>query len=425
MALGGVLFGLLFAPPAFANEYANVDVADKKLALQSKSEVNTSINATLLELKNNANQIDNINTHVPLKAISPETLKTFVAVVDLVRRKYAYDVNDENLFRYAMGGMLNRLDSHAEFLDETAFKNLQAFTEGSIAHVGLVVSFDNNKKEWVVEEVLDGSSAKKHGFDVGDYLHQIGDKKLDASLREKDVAQLLSGLAGSQITITSSKAGRSKHNTILQRTSPVNDKLSVRMQNGVAIIRLPIFTDKTRQELNEALARIKDPIQAVVLDVRDNPGGVLSSAIEVASLFVHNENVVKIVERGKAPETLKTTGHAPLVQMPVILVQNRYSASAAEVLALALQNDQETTIMGETSYGKGSIQSIIPLGNNEAVKLTTAHYEGVDNQKIDGVGIKPDIEINFDNEQWFDEVLDLAQGQKLSTGMILYLSDDY
>lgn len=382
-------------------------------------------NVALFELRNTANQIDNIHTHVPLKAISPDTLKTFVLVVDLIRRKYAYDVNDELVFRYAMSGMLNRLDSHAEFLDETAFKNLQAFTEGSIAHVGLVLDFDSAKKEWVVQEVMDKSSAHAEGIEVGDYIYQIGEKKLDATLRQKDVSQLLSGTAGSQVNIISSKAGRNKHANVLQRTTPINDEISVSMQDGIVTIHLPVFTDKTRQEINEALVHLKEPITTIVLDVRDNPGGVLSSAISVASLFIHDEAIVQIVERNKEPEVLRTIGYAPLANMPVVVVQNRYSASAAEVLALALKKDKEATIVGETSYGKGSIQSVIPLGNNEAIKLTTAHYMGVDNQKIDGVGIKPNIEIDFEDDDWQSYVLKIAESKKLPVGMTLSLSSDY
>lgn len=366
----------------------------------------------------------NLKTQVPLNAISPDTLKTFVAVFDLVRRKYAYEVNDEVLFRHAMSGMLTRLDSHAEFLDETAFKNLQAFTEGTIGTVGLVAGFDNAQKEWVVQEVLAGSSANNAGIEKGDYLYQIGDKKLDDTLKDKDVAQLLAGVAGSQVSVTSSKAGRNKHKSILQRTTPINDSLSVTMHNGIALVKLPIFTDKTRQELNEALARQSTPISAVVIDVRDNPGGVLSSAISVASLFLDNENIIKISERGKPSETLKTIGYAPLVNMPVIIIQNRYSASAAEVLALALKKDQDAIIMGETSYGKGSIQSIVPISQTEAVKLTTALYEGVDGHKIDGIGVVPDVALDFESD-WLAKVLDLAESKKLPIGMMVSLSSDY
>lgn len=366
-----------------------------------------------------------IKTHVPLNAISPQTLKTFVSVVDLIRRKYAYDVNDETLFRYAMSGMLGRLDTHAEFLDEIALKNLQSFTQGSIGSVGIVSNFDAGKKQWVIQEISEGSSAQKAGISKDDYLYQIGEKKLDDTLKDKDVAQLLAGVAGSQISVVTSKAGRGKRANTLQRTTAINDYLSVTMQDGVAVVRLPIFTDKTRQDLNEALARQKSPIQAMIIDVRDNPGGVLSSAIAVASLFLDNEDIIKIFERNKPFETLKTTGYAPLKDMPVILIQNRYSASAAEVLALALTKDKNTLIVGERSYGKGSIQSIIPLSNNEAVKLTTAHYEGVDGQKIDGSGIAPNIVLDFDDENWFGRVLNIAQTKKLTVGKTLSLSSDY
>lgn len=421
--------------------------------------------------------------HVALNAISPNTIKTFVQVVDLVRRHYAGDTNDDSLFRYAMSGMLTRLDNHAEFLDETAFRNLQAFSEGSVAGVGLSVSFDQSNNAWVVVAVENLSSAQKAEIAVGDFLHKIGDKQLNDQFNDKDVTQMLAGLAGSQIDVTISKQGRNQKTLNLQRTTLINDKLSVVMNDGIAIVTLPVFTENTRQELNERLALISTPIQAMIIDVRNNPGGVLSSAINVASLFISNKPVVQITQPQKPIETLSTAAtSAPLANLPIMLLQNRYSASASEVLALALKKDSNAIIAGETSYGKGSIQSVITVGNNEAIKITTAYYKGTDGTKIDGVGVLPDVvfdgiddshrkknntndytnhvninnsnvnssnangssmpindndsniqvnpiiqasPINLKKDQWLSYALELMNDKKLDTGIIVSLSDDY
>lgn len=383
----------------------------------------TDVDYQLLET---APSLGNLGSHVPLGAVSPDTLRTFVGVVDLVRTKYAGNIDDESLFRNAMGGMLSKLDGHAEFLDEQAFKNLQAFTEGGIAHVGLTVHFDVAEGQWVVDAVARQSSAEAMGVRQGDYLHQIGDKKLTDSHTENDVIQLLSGIAGTQLDVVVSEAGRNKRSIKLQRTTQSEEKLDVVVYDEIAIVKLPIFTDRTRSDLTEALARVNEPIRGMILDVRNNPGGVLSSAISVASLFNADTPVVQIVEKDdKVVQTLSTANHAVLDAMPVIVLQNRYSASAAEILAQALKADKETVVVGETSYGKGSIQSIIPLGNNEAIKLTTAHYTTPTGEAIDGVGIKPDVAIDYKDPDWFKSVHELMQGYKLPAGVMISLPADY
>lgn len=195
------------------------------------------------------------------------------------------------------------------------------------------------------------------------------------------------------------------------------------MHDGVALVQLPVFTSSTRQELMERLVLIPEPVHAVILDVRNNPGGVLSSAIDIASLlcrpclwFRWSKDVVT--------QTMSTNGTALFDEMPVFVLQNRYSASAAEVLAESLSKDAQSTIVGETSYGKGSIQSVIPL-DNKAIKLTSAYYETTDGKRIDGVGVSPQIALNFDDENWFSQLSALINDKKLKVGMRLVSSNDY
>lgn len=369
--------------------------------------------------------LGDISTYVPLNAISPDTLKNFVTVIDLVRRKYDGDVNDEVLFGYAISGMLTQLDGHAEFLDETAFNNLQTFTEGSIADVGLDLEFDDRLDVWVVNKVVEQSAADQAGIKIGDYIYQIDTKKLSQNLSDKEVSQRLLGTAGSLVDIVTSQAGRNKRTLRLQRTTRHDDSLKVQVYNDVAVIRLPIFTDRTSRDMSEALARINTPIKAMVIDIRDNPGGVLSSAIAVASLFVEAKPIVQVIEKDKVVQVLSTTGAPSLSHMPVVILQNRYSASAAEILAQAFLLHDNAIVAGETSYGKGSIQSIIPLDNYEAIKLTTAHYTTPTGAKIDGVGITPHMALDFSDNNWMLQLFALIDQKKLEQGIILSLSDDY
>lgn len=370
------------------------------------------------------NEIPSEVAQVSLNAISPETLKTFVAVVDLVRRQYVDPVNDEELFDNAMSGMLTKLDSHAEFLDAEAYENLRAFTEGDVGDVGLKAMYQPLEGYWVVTEVVDESPADKKGIDIGDYLHQIGEIKLDAERQSKDVEQLLNGVAGSQIDVVVSKAGRRKRVITLQRNNRHLQTIETRLIDGIAVIKLPAFQNNTREQILQSLTKLDAPVTGVLLDVRDNPGGVLTSAVKVASLFMSDTNVVQVKSRTSKLRTLSTQGEALLKALPVVVLQNRYSASAAEVLASSLQTQKRATIVGEVSYGKGSVQSVIPLNDEQAVKLTVAHYLTATGKKIDKIGVEPDVILTTDERTWEQQALDLLRQQAPSSGLRFVKQDN-
>ncbi|MGA6102557.1 S41 family peptidase [Psychrobacter pocilloporae] len=367
---------------------------------------------------------DNIDTSIPsevaqvsLNAISPETLKTFVAVVDLVRRQYVDAVNDEELFNNAMSGMLTKLDSHAEFLDAEAYENLRAFTEGDVGDIGIQVTYQPEVGYWVITEVIDDSPADKKGIAVGDYLHQVGEFKLDENRQSNDVEQLLTGIAGTQVDIITSKAGRRKHTTTLQRNNSHPQIVETKLVDGIAIVKLPAFQNNSREKLLEGLINLDAPISGILLDLRDNPGGVLTSAVSVASLFMNDTDVVQVQARQDKSRVLTTQGGAILKPLPMVVLQNRYSASAAEVLASSLQAQKRATIIGEVSYGKGSVQSVIPLNDEQAVKLTVANYMTASGRQIDVIGVEPDITLSGSESSWEQQALDLLKPRALDSGI--------
>lgn len=365
-----------------------------------------------------------IDTNIPpevakvsLNAISPETLKTFVAVVDLVRREYVDAVNDEELFNNAMSGMLTKLDSHAEFLDAEAYENLRAFTEGDVGDIGIKVDYQQEVGYWVITEVVDDSPADKKGIAVGDYLHQVGEFKLDEDKESNDIEQLLTGIAGTQVDIVTSKAGRRKHTTTLQRNHSHPQIIETELVDGIAMIKLPAFQNNSREKLLEGLINLDSPVTGILLDMRDNPGGVLTSAVNVASLFMEDTDVVQVQARQDGSRVLSTKGDAILKRLPMVVLQNRYSASAAEVLASSLQAQKRATIVGEVSYGKGSVQSVVPLNDEQAVKLTVANYMTAAGGKIDGIGVKPDVTLSGNESTWEQQALDLLKSRVLETGI--------
>lgn len=362
---------------------------------------------------------------VPLGTVSPNTLRTFVSVVDLVRRDYVTEVNDEQLFENAMSGMLTKLDRNAEFLNETAFTNLKSFTAGNIASVGITAVWQEADNHWVVTAIAEGSPAQQAGIAVGDYLHQIGENKLGINQNANDIAQMLGGIAGTQVDVTYSKAGRFKQTTTLQRTQVLATHIETLVYDGVAVIKLPVFQTTTREQILNSLSRANVPISGIILDVRNNPGGVFESAGQVVSLFLRGQTVAKVAGRSGVERVLATEGSPLLEILPLMVLQNRYSASAAEVMASSLKDQKRALIVGETSYGKGSVQSVIPIADNQAVKLTTVHYLTANEKPIDKVGVVPDVAFRVSTtdlqssvtDDWLQQALVLMAPAKLETGI--------
>jgi len=407
-----------------ASESEMLNVADETNSWTDDDIDALGDNATADPVDDNLTDIPAEVAQVSLNAISPETLKTFVAVVDLVRRQYVDPVNDEALFDNAMSGMLTKLDSHAEFLDAEAYENLRAFTEGDVGNVGLKAEYQPSEGYWVVTDIVDESPADKKGITVGDYIHQIGEFKIDGDRQSNDVEQLLNGIAGTQVDVTVSKAGRRKRVITLQRNNTHLQTIETRLVDGIAVIKLPAFQNNTRERILQGLTNLDAPVTGILLDLRDNPGGVLMSAVKVASLFMSDTDVVQVKSRQSKLLTLSTQEAALLKPLPVVILQNRYSASAAEVLASSLQTQQRATIVGEVSYGKGSVQSVIPLNNEQAVKLTVAHYLTATGKKIDKIGVQPDVALSGNERTWEQQALDVLRQQVRSSGIRFVKKDN-
>lgn len=356
---------------------------------------------------------------VPLNAISPTTLKTFVEVIDLVRREYVDPVSDEVLLNDAMSGMLTKLDSHAEFLDAEAYESLRAFTQGDVGVVGLYAEYEPANGHWVVTEVTPNSPAAKERIKVGDYIHQIDEVKLTEKKTANDIEQMLTGIAGTQVELVVSRAGRRKRTITVQRNQMREQEIMSRLDQGIAIIKLPVFQNNSRQRILLELAKLEAPISGLVIDLRDNPGGVLESAVDIAGLFMANTDVVQIEGRKGVERTLTTAPKALLEGLPVVILQNRYSASAAEVLTSSLQTQKRAKIVGEISYGKGSVQSVIPVNDEQAIKLTVAHYLTADGRQIDDIGVTPDVRLDEDEDenQWEARALAIILAQPRPAGM--------
>lgn len=384
------------------------------------SQAPTNIQTINPDILRAADSVAPVIEQVPLGTLSPMTIQKFVKLIDSVRQEYVRPVNDEALFENAMSGVLSGLDPYSEYLNPEAYKNLRLFTEGDMGSIGVNVKFDNTTQQWLFSDVIRNSPAAKAGIQVGDYIHQINDNKLLDSQTQQDVNQLLSGIAGTQVKLVVSNQGRRKHSIILQRSLVQPQAIETKIINGIAVVHIPIFQSNTQQQLIDALTKINRPFNAMILDLRNNPGGVLTAANDIASLFMQDKNVVQVHNRQGIQEIVKTHPTvARLANLPLLVLQNRYSASASEVLASSLQENGRAKIFGETSYGKGSIQSVVPLMANDAIKITVAHYYSGLGKKIDGIGVIPDAHLTGGELTWEDQAINYMMLQPRPTRYIM------
>ncbi len=334
----------------------------------------------------------------------------FTRVLEQVRQDYFDEskVGYKELIYAALKGMLSSLDPHTQFLDEEAFREMQQETKGEFSGLGMVI--DTKDGFITIVTTLEGTPGFRAGLLPGDRILKINDKSTDR-MSQAVALKLLHGQRGEKVTLgiyrpSEAPAGRTNNPLmfeveLVRETIKVNTVKEARFlppeiagDEHIAYIRLEQFGENTAGELDRALSTLEQSgVRGVVLDLRNNPGGLLDSAVEVAGRFLpHNQLVVSTQGRNAdsrreyRAKTLKSTGNYVMA----VLV-NGYSASGAEIVAGALQDLKRAVIVGETSFGKGSVQSVLDLGNGIGMRLTTARYYTPNNRIIHEVGVIPDV----------------------------------
>jgi carboxyl-terminal processing protease len=325
-----------------------------------------------------------------------EELRTFTRVYDHVRNGYVDEIDDAKLLEYAIKGMISELDPHSAYLDKEAFADLQASTSGEFGGVGLEVSLDEGFIKVVTP--IDDSPSAKAGIMSGDIVIRIDDKPVKGMDLNKAV-NLMRGPKNSPIKITVMREGVDQplDFNLLRDLIKVQSVRTRILEQDYFYIRLAQFQLDTGKDvakkLREQLKKNPDT-KGVILDLRNNPGGVLQASVEVADAFLDGGQVVYTQGRldnsniGYNAEAGDITNNLPLV----VLI-NDGSASASEIVAGALQDHKRAVIMGTRSFGKGSVQSVIPISNDRAIKLTTALYYTPNGRSIQAQGIEPDVDV--------------------------------
>jgi carboxyl-terminal processing protease len=337
-------------------------------------------------------------------------LELFGNVLDVVDHQYVKPVDNKTLIQAALSGMLTSLDPHSDYLPPQAFTDMEDDTRGEYGGLGLEVTTEDGVVK--VISPIDGTPAAKAGIKPGDYITAVNGKSV-LGLSINDAVKQMRGKVGEVVSLTIARAKTDPFTVKLTREIITPKSVTYKMQGDYGYIRLSGFNEKATEETRDAIEalRAKDPhIKGLVLDLRNNPGGLLDQAVGVANLFLDGGEVVS--QRGRDPHDIERYNAQPGVKfgdLPMVVLINPGTASAAEIVAGALQDRRRAAIVGLTSFGKGSVQTVIPLrgGEDGAIKLTTARYYTPSGRSIQKTGIVPDLEVAETREE-AQEIADQA-----------------
>ncbi|HEX4870889.1 MAG TPA: S41 family peptidase [Nevskiaceae bacterium] len=334
-------------------------------------------------------------TRSEAEAIPVKDLQTFVEILNRVKSSYVEPVDDKTLLENAVRGMLSGLDPHSAYLDKDEFADMNVTTTGKFGGLGIEVQMQDGFVR--VVSPIDDTPAAKAGVKPGDLIVKIDETPVKG-LTLNEAVDRMRGEPGTKIRLTIAREGATAP-VLLDLERAVINVASVRgrlLEPGLGYVRISSFTTETGAGLDKTLAKLqteaKGPLKGLVLDLRNNPGGVLDAAVKVSDAFLEKGAIVSIRgrEAGEGREFNAVSGDV-LAGNPIVVLVNGGSASASEIVAGALQDQKRAVVIGSKTFGKGSVQTILPIQNESAIKLTTARYYTPSGRSIQGDGIVPDI----------------------------------
>lgn len=328
--------------------------------------------------------------------IPVDELRVFAEVMQRIKAAYVEPVDDKTLLESAIRGMLSDLDPHSAYLTPDQFKDLQATTSGEFGGIGIEVTMDDGFLK--VISPLDNTPASRAGLKSGDLIVKINDTFVKG-MNLEDAVNMMRGDIGSKVKLSVLRKGDNKPHvmTLTRAKISVQSVRSDMLEPGYGYIRITQFQDSTGSEVKKALKKLEKqkPLKGLVLDLRNNPGGVLDAAIATADTFLDGGLVVYTEGRAKGSrQNYSATKGDMLHGKPMVVLVNGGSASASEIVSGALQDQGRALIVGRRTFGKGSVQTVLPLHGDRALKLTTARYYTPSGRSIQAEGIEPDIPID-------------------------------
>lgn len=320
-------------------------------------------------------------------------LSIFNEVYNRVKEQYVEEVTDKELIEKALNGMLQALDPHSSYMNEEVYKEMQIDTSGSFGGLGIEITTDKGFIKIV--SPIDDTPAQKAGVQAGDYItHLDGTSVVDMTLKE--AIDVMRGEVGEPITITIVRGTEKPFDIEIKRDIIKVQSVKHRVINNVGVLRISTFNEQTTVGLKKSIEELEgseNPPIGYVLDLRNNPGGLLNESVTVTDVFLEKGEIVSIRGREKKDVQVFSAKKGDMINgKPLIILINEGSASASEIVAGALQDHDRAVIMGIKSFGKGSVQTIVPIDSG-AVRLTIAKYYTPSGDSIQAVGIIPDVEV--------------------------------
>ncbi len=334
-------------------------------------------------------------------------VKLFGDVFERVRADYVEEVSDQELIESAIRGMLASLDPHSSYLDPKSFQDMRVQTKGEFGGLGIEVTMENGLVK--VVSPIDDTPAFRAGVQAGDLIsHLDGEPVLGLTLAE--AVEKMRGPVNTDLVLTLRRPNREPFDVTITRAVITVQSVRSRLEDDVGYLRLTAFNEQTSPGLEQAMNRLSEQaegsLKGYVLDLRNNPGGLLDQAIAVSDAFLNAGEIVST--RGRHPDDAQryNAREGDLANgLPIIVLINGGSASASEIVAGALQDHGRAVIMGTRSFGKGSVQTIIPLSGSGAMRLTTSRYYTPSGRSIQATGIEPDIEVEQARLEPLDSVV--------------------
>ncbi len=324
-------------------------------------------------------------------------LELFAEILARVEADYVTDIDEADMIEASIEGMLTSLDPHSSYLNPDEYRSMQVQASGEYGGLGIEITQQDGFI--LVVSPMDETPASRAGIKSGDYIAAINSETIVGQPMDDSLKQMR-GAPGTDITLTILRENQEPFDVTLTREVIRQKSVTWKvMKEDIGYIRISAFNEQTSDNLDKAITELKrdirGKIQGVVLDLRNNPGGLLNQAVNVSSAFLNGGEVVSTRgRRSNDVQRYNARRGERLPDVPIVVLINGGSASAAEIVAGALQDHGRATVLGETSFGKGSVQSVIPLGPQRgAIRLTTSRYYTPSNASIQGSGIEPDIEV--------------------------------
>jgi carboxyl-terminal processing protease len=324
-----------------------------------------------------------------------EELKTFSEVLNQVQRHYVDETKTKELVQGAIRGMLSTLDPHSAYMTPEMYKEMQVETKGEFGGVGIQIGVKENRLAVIAP--IEGTPAQRAGIKAGDFIVKVNDETTK-DLTLMDAVQKMRGPKGTKVNLTIQRDGTPDPLlfTLMRDTIKI-ESVKSKVIDNLGYVRLTQFQEATGRDLAKAIKQFREQkVQGAILDLRNNPGGLLTAAVDVSEQFLPNGKLVVFTKNreGKKDEWLAKSKDQ-MDELPMIILVNEGSASASEIVAGALQDWGRAVIVGTTSFGKGSVQTILPLGDGSGLRLTTAKYYTPKGRSIQSTGITPDIVVKL------------------------------